>query len=423
MHSLKRTALTLVTAVICLTGLTPPPASNALEPSGGIPTLSVAGSPEYVRDIAPGGLLLARYTGVYPDGPADVIFTVHRAGIDTAGLAPVATRVVPTVVRRGEASASVNLYAMTGSTGRYQVSALMNGTGVVNKELTIIRSPATIVRINERANADVHPFDGRYASYAASSRTMNYETFEVAPALGQRVTLMRKSGKRWIASGTPVRLGSDGGAQIVKMRLPRSAGLQRFRLRVDASSGSKAANSATLEINLSDTKKHAAQIRRARKYIAKYCPKTPVYVVRDEAHTSGAGSQIGFSRTDGKIVRFYQDAILLSPSTSARTVRAAALHGCATIISTKLEMAPLSAQRAHDRNIAKIFKAGKGDRRSVSWRSWQRFEACLVYSISKDRQELQDTRCSRSRIAYVRKYLKTYTKTAAQRDPYFHWTS
>ncbi|MBJ7453794.1 MAG: hypothetical protein JHC71_17180, partial [Blastococcus sp.] len=109
---------------------------------------------------------------------------------------------------------------------------------------------------------------------------------EVALADGQRVELQRKSGSRWLTVTSTV-APRTGARASVTLTIPAKAGTGTYRVVNRATVWTTTYVGDPFTQHQTDAAKHRAYIVKARKFVAAYCPRTPIYI--DTPAVAGKG--------------------------------------------------------------------------------------------------------------------------------------
>lgn len=181
----------------------------------------------------------------------------------------------------------------------------------------------------------------------------------------QKVSLQRKDSGKWRTVYT-TRAPRAGASATVKLKVPAKAGTRAYRVVLSKSSYNKTITSKSFKFFQSDSKKHAKYIAKARKYMKKYCPTTPIYIDSPNVKDSWAIGMAwtkwsGVSRWTG--TRWVYDwqwtqTIELASGQDDGQLRHTAIHECAHIIQAR----PIGkSQASYDSSVKttnKVFKAG-----------------------------------------------------------------
>lgn len=184
----------------------------------------------------------------------------------------------------------------------------------------------------------------------------------------QKVALQRKDSGKWRTVST-TRAPRSGASATVKLKVPAKAGNRAYRVVLGKSRYNKTITSKSFKFFQSDSKKHAKYIAKARKYMKKYCPTTPIYIdspgVKDSWAIGMAWTRWQWQGrwTGSSIVYDWQwtQTIELASGQSDGQLRHTAIHECAHIVQAR----PIGkSQASYDASVKttnKVFKAGSAD--------------------------------------------------------------
>jgi len=170
-----------------------------------------------------------------------------------------------------------------------------------------------------------------YTTTTASDRAVRVTVDAVH---GQQVDLQRRSGSSWrtVERAAAPRSGSSA---TVRLAVPARAGSTSYRVVVRATPWTTTATTKTFSIHQTDTARFGGYIAEARRYMARYCPSTPISV--DTPSVAGAGQS-------GRIGRAYASwswgdgggslstRIELRSGLTGDQLRHTALHECAHVV-------------------------------------------------------------------------------------------
>ena len=190
-------------------------------------------------------------------------------------------------------------------------------------------------------------------------------TVKVTRPRYQKVSLQRKDSGKWRTVST-TRAPRTGTSATVKLKVPAKAGYRAYRVVLGKSKYNKTTASKTFKFFQSDAKKHAKYIAKARKYVKRYCPSTPIYIDSPSVKNSWA---IGMawttwrwkSRWTGRAFAYdwsWTQTIELASGLTDAQLRHTALHECAHIVQAR----PIGkSQATYDHSVRaeqKIFRTG-----------------------------------------------------------------
>ena len=247
-------------------------------------------------------------------------------------------------------------------------------------------------------------------------------TVQVTRPRHQKVSLQRKDSGRW-RTVSSTRAPRTGVRATVKLKVPAKAGHRAYRVVLAASPSSKKRVSSSFKIFQSDAKKHAKYVAKARKYIKRYCPSTPIYI--DSPSVKGTWA-IGMAwttwqwrgRWSGRAWAYdwtWSQTIELASGLSDAQLRHTALHECAHIVQAR----PIGrSQAAYDASVAteeKIF-AGGGEE------SHEQQADCMASAITgSTRYNYYTSSCGGARGKNAKAMWKKWGKKYL--DPERSWTT
>lgn len=190
-------------------------------------------------------------------------------------------------------------------------------------------------------------------------------TVRVTRPRHQKVLLQRKDSGTW-RTVYSTRAPRTGKSATVKLKVPAKAGNRAYRVVLVKSKYNKTLRSKSFTFFQSDSRKHAAYIAKARSYIKKYCPSTPIYIDSPNVKDSWAIGMAwtrwwGDSRWTGS--RWVYDwrwtqTIELASGQDDGQLRHTAIHECAHIVQAR----PIGkSQATYDASLAaeqRIFAKG-----------------------------------------------------------------
>lgn len=193
-------------------------------------------------------------------------------------------------------------------------------------------------------------------------------TVRVTKPRYQKVALQRKDSGKW-RTVSSTRAPRTGTSAKVTLRVPAKAGNRAYRVVLGKSKYNKTVVSKSFKIFQSDSKKHAKYIAKARSYIKKYCPTTPIYIDSPRVKDSWA---IGMAWTRWKATprwtgkRWVYDwkwtqTIELASGQDDGQLRHTAIHECAHIVQARPIGKSEAAYDASKKAEQKIFAKGAAD--------------------------------------------------------------
>lgn len=255
-------------------------------------------------------------------------------------------------------------------------------------------------------------------SYALSTATVKFSGYAY-PALGQKVTVQRKDGSKWVTVDTATVSRSSAKFSVAYKVKP---GKKSFRLVVAKTSRSTSATQKWTT-RTTDGVKYKSYIARARSYMKAYCPSTPIFVDTNlvNSRTVGMATEkyVWISTSASKRTYTWQHQIHIEGGLSKAELRHVALHECAHIVQFRRLVKGPEARAKAEKTTAKVFKAKAGEYGDGN----ERQADCMAIVITKKPQYGGYTQsCGGARgtsakalwKAYGKKYQKpVYTFTRA----------
>lgn len=242
-------------------------------------------------------------------------------------------------------------------------------------------------------------------SYPLSTTTVKFSG-TVYPSAGQKVTVQRKDGSKWVTVDT-AKVSKSKFTVAYKVK----PGKKSFRLVVGKT---KSTTSVTQKWTswTTDGKKYKAYIAKARKYMKAYCPTTPIVVntplvssyVVGQATETYVWTQTSAS---GKKTYTWNHQIHLKSGMTGSQLRHVALHECAHIVQfRRLVKGPAWRDKA-DATTAKVFKRKSGEFGDGN----ERQADCMAIVITHKKQYGSYTQsCTGKRATSAKALWKAYGK-------------
>ena len=285
--------------------------------------------------------------------------------------------------------------------GQYTFRALTR----VSASAPASEAQTTVTLVTERGSA--YPADVPEFAMTTGKRTI---PVSVGLAYGQRVELQRKSGSRWltVASAQTPRTGTSA---TVDVAIPAKGGTSTYRLVDRATAWTTTYVGDPFTQHQTDAAKHRAYIVKARKFIAAYCPKTPIYIdtpaVAGKGHYGTVGQAIGEWSTGGSSGSLTTLIQLRSGMPSAQ-LRSVALHECAHVLQFRsaVEGRYDAEETAADRLYPGTGYEGQAD--------------CMSYHLTRDDRYFGYVRgCTKAQLADASRMWRTYGKKYQAAD--YRW--
>ncbi|MDM7831910.1 hypothetical protein [Cellulomonas edaphi] len=197
--------------------------------------------------------------------------------------------------------------------------------------------------------------------YALSTATVRFSG-KVYPARGQKVTVQRKDGSRWVTIDT-ARVSTSTAKFSVAYRV--KPGKKAFRLLVAKTSQSTWAKQSWTTWT-TDGVKYKSYIARARSYMKSYCPRTPIFVSTPLVNSRTVGMATEkytwtSSSSSGPRTYTWQHQIHIEGGLSRPLLRHVALHECAHVVQFRRLVKGPTARAAAEKTTAKVFKRRSGE--------------------------------------------------------------
>jgi hypothetical protein len=160
--------------------------------------------------------------------------------------------------------------------------------------------------------------------------------------------------------------------------------------------------SSAFSLHQTDTVKHRAYIAKARKYIAKYCPKTPIYIDTPAVAGAGLTGRVGhaiWSTSSWGRANTLTTTIELRSRMPAAQLRSVALHECAHVLQAR---ANVTGRFDAEQQRAATLYPGTADEGQAD---------CMSYQLTKDARYFGYVRgCSKAQLADAKRMWKAYGK-------------
>jgi hypothetical protein len=225
----------------------------------------------------------------------------------------------------------------------------------------------------------------------------------VTAAVGQRVDLQRKSGKKW-KTVAHVRAPRTGQSATVALPVPAKAGMGTYRVVGTATTWYSKYVSGTFTLHQTDTVKYRSYIAKARKYIAAYCPKTPIYIDTPTVAGPGRYGLVGhaiWSTSSYAGANTLTTTIELRSGLPAAQLRSVALHECAHVLQARANV--VGRYDVEQQRAAKLYP-GTADEGQADCMSYQRTRDARYFGYVSGCTKAQLTDAKRMWKAYGKKY-------------------
>lgn len=275
-------------------------------------------------------------------------------------------------------------------TGRYRLRAVLEDASarvLAAAEQSINVQPASI---------DVTTESMPDSTTTARSRRV---TVRLSAAYGQRVKLQRRSSSGWHTVSQVRARGTT-----VTLPVPTRVGLSTYRVVSGAGTWSATAVSPRFTIHQTDTVRYASYIKRARRYMARYCPRTPIYIDTPGVAAATAGATIGLAwrwTSYGDHTETLRTYIELRSGLRGRELRHVALHECGHIVQDRAIVKDRYEldEAAADRLYPRVGIEGQADCMAYYFVRWK---PALAYLSGCSRAQLRDA--ARMWRAYGKRY-------------------
>jgi hypothetical protein len=243
--------------------------------------------------------------------------------------------------------------------------------------------------------------------YALSTTAVKFGG-TVYPALGQKVTVQRRDGKKWVTVDT-ARVSTSSARFTSSYRV--RPGTKSFRLVVAKTSRSTSVVQKWTS-RTTDGKKYRSYIARARSYMKAYCPRTPIFVntnLVNSRYVGMATDQYYWTGSTSSSARRYtwQHQIHLEPGLPKAVLRHVALHECAHVVQFRRLVKGPEARAKADRVTAKVFTKRSGEYGDGN----ERQADCMAIVITRKPQYGGYTQsCNAARTKSAKALWKAYGK-------------
>lgn len=245
---------------------------------------------------------------------------------------------------------------------------------------------------------------------------------KVSKPRGQKLALQRKDSGKWRTVST-TRAPRTGTSATVRLKVPAKAGYRAYRVVLAKSKHNKQTVSKSFKFFQSDSKKHAKYIAKARKYIKRYCPSTPIYVdsprVKNTSYIGMAWTQwrwqSSWTGSGYKYSWSWTQTIELASGLTTSQLRHTAIHECAHIVQAR----PIGkSQKAYDASVKKTDKVFRKGQHSAQ----EQQADCMATAITKSTRNNYYTRsCKGERLKNAKSMWKAWGKK--YQSPERKWTT
>lgn len=309
---------------------------------------------------------------------------------------------------QGQWCAYVTPPQLAAGPGRYTVRALSR----VSPSAPLLEAQTTLTFVRDAGSAYL-PEEVSEFTLTTGKRVV---PVEVGLANGQRVDLQRRSGSRWL-NVTSVTAPRTGDRATVKLTIPAKGGMGTYRVVNRPTAWTTIHVGDPFSVHQTDAAKHRAYIIRARKYIAAYCPKTPIYI--DTPAVAGAGiyGRVGravgqwstSTSPTGATAGQLTTLIELRSGMPAAQLRIVALHECAHVLQFR---AQVDGRYDAERASANRLYPGTGMEGQAD---------CMAYHLTRDKRAFGYVRgCNRAQLVDAGRMWRTYGKK--YQSPDHRWT-
>ncbi|MGY2127446.1 hypothetical protein [Blastococcus sp. SYSU DS0617] len=309
----------------------------------------------------------------------------------------------PTATLRGQWCVYVAPPQLASKPGRYTFRALSR----VSPSAPLLEAQTTLTFVGDAGSAYITDEVPEF-TLTTGKRVV---PVEVGLANGQRVDLQRKSGSRWlnVASVTAPRTGDRA---TVKLPMPAKGGMGTYRVVNRPTAWTSTYVGYPFTVHQTDAVRHRAYLIRARKFIAAYCPKTPIYIDTPTVAGRGPYGTVGLAvwrwtgdDTSGRLTT----SIELRSGMSAAQLRSVALHECAHILQYRTFV---DGRRDAEVAAAERLYPGTGVEGQAD---------CMSYYLTKDKRYFGYVRgCNRAQLADARRMWRAYGKKYQAAD--YRWS-
>lgn len=250
----------------------------------------------------------------------------------------------------------------------------------------------------------------------ASTNKKTYIKVRVTNAKKQRLSLQRYSKGKW-RTVKSTRAPRAAGTSTVKIRVPQKAGRYTYRVVMSKSSTNKRIVSKKVRVFQSDYAKHKGYISKARGYMKRWCPSTPIFIDSPGVSKGGPSDPVGLARWEwsyrGSKAQWKQTIELRSGLSNA-SLRHVAIHECAHVVQLRPLAKSYTTYEKTQARAERVFR--KGDAPAIEQQA-----DCMAYAITRDTSQMYYTKsCSSSRLKNAKGMWKSYgTK---YQSPTHTWT-
>jgi hypothetical protein len=276
--------------------------------------------------------------------------------------------------------------------GQYTFRALTR----VSASAPVSEAQTTLTLVSERGSA--YPTTVPEFAMTTGKRIL---PVSLGLAYGQRVDLQRKSGSRWLTV-TSAQAPHTGTSATVNVTVPAKAGLGTYRVVERASAWTTAYIGEAFTTHQTDAAKHRAYIVKARKFIAAYCPKTPIYIdtpaVAGKGRYGTVGRAVGAWSSGGSSGSLTTSIQLRSGLPPAQ-LRSVALHECAHVLQYR---SAVEGRYDVEQAAANRLYPGTGDEGQAD---------CMSFHLTRDKRYFGYVRgCTKAQLADASRMWRTYGK-------------
>jgi hypothetical protein len=237
-------------------------------------------------------------------------------------------RVLGASTLAGQWGVEVDLARIVPGPGRYTLRALTRADA--SSPVTEARLSVTLKRAPE------YFLDAGAPEDSTTTARHRVVTVRLEESVGQSVRLQRKSGAHWRTVSRA--RAATSGAGSFQLPVPAKAGLSTYRVVASPTTWVEGATSEPFTIHQTDTVRFASYIKQARRYMARYCPRTPIYIDPPDVRGRSAGDTVGMawsSVQDAAGTSTLTTWIELRSGLTGKELRHVALHECAHIVQDR----------------------------------------------------------------------------------------
>jgi hypothetical protein len=287
---------------------------------------------------------------------------------------------------------SVTPSKLVSKPGRYTFRAVTRSAA----STPLSKAQITFTLVREKGYVQPEAPQELFTTTKAKNRTIPVSIFT---AQGERVDLQRKSGSRWV-NVSSARAPRTGKPATVHVTAPAKAGMGKYRIVNRGTTWFTTYVSPTFRMHQTDAVRYRSYITAARRYVARYCPKTPIYI--DTPPVAGAGlyGVVGYSRWESGSwggSSTLTTTIELRSRMPAAQLRSVALHECAHVLQARAHVT--GRYSAEQRHAAKLYP-GTGVEGQAD---------CMSFYLTKNPRYFGYVRgCSRSQLTDAKRMWHAY---------------